>query len=353
MFAYVGCFTSRKGTHGKGISVYHVDDTTGAWSLIDVCDAPANPGFLVLDRRQRFLYAAHGDIGEVSAYGIDAQTGKLHLLNRQRTGGDNAPHMTLDPSGRHAVVAHGPGIAVFPVIRDGTLGAPCDTVLPPGEPGPYRHEQKGGAHPHQVVFDPSGRFLIAADKGVDRVHVYRWDQSGRLVSHGFVKCRYGAGPRHIAFHPAQPLAYLVNEIDSTVTAYQWHAEQGTLQAFQVLPTTPSTFTGDNTGAEIFVAPAGNFVYVSNRGHESIATFAIDATSGMLAPLRWEPTQGRKPRFFTVDPSGKQLYVAHEDSDTIVAFDIDHSIGRITPTGVVVETGTPTCIAFARSSGRLN
>src|SRR4029079_15616452 len=104
------------------------------------------------------------------------------------------------------------------------------------------------------------------------------------------------------------------------------------------------------GAEIFVAPAGNFVYVSNRGHESIATFAIDATSGMLAPLRWEPTQGRKPRFFTVDPSGKQLYVAHEDSDTIVAFDIDHSIGRIKPTGVVVETGTPTCIAFARSSG---
>jgi 6-phosphogluconolactonase (cycloisomerase 2 family) len=246
------------------------------------------------------------------------------------------------------VLANGPGIAVYPINQDGSLAPASDILVPPGERGPYRHEQGHGAHPHQVLFDPSGRFLVAPDKGVDRVHIYRLDTaSGKLVANDppCVKSRYGAGPRHIAFHPTRPLAYLINELDSTVTTYAWDAARGELKPLQVITTLPTTYTGDNTGAEIAVAPSGRFVYGSNRGHDSIVIFSVDAGTGMLAPVGWEPTQGKKPRFFTLDPAGDFLYVANQDSDTIVAFRVDQRSGTLTPTGHIVETGTPSCIVF--------
>lgn len=351
MFAYIGCFTARAGSQGKGISVYRVAEPGNAWSLVQVIEAPANPGYLVLDQQQRFLYVSHGGIGEVSSYTVDKRAGRLALLNRQPTSGDNAPHLTIDPTGRYVVVAHGPGIAVFPINSDGSLAPLCDAVIPPGESGPYRREQKRGAHPHQIVFDPSGRFLVAPDKGVDRVHVYRLDTAtGKLVANDpvSVKCRYGAGPRHIAFHPDRRLAYLVNELDSTVTAYRWESERGELRPFQVLPTTPATYTGDNTGAEIAVAPSGRFAYVSNRGHDSMVTFSVDPDSGMLTPVGWEPTLGKVPHFFTSDAGGNLFYVANQASGSIVAMRVDHDTGKLTCIGPVAETGTPTCIAFAHA-----
>lgn len=349
MFAFIGCFSARAGSQGKGISVYRVAEPGNAWSLVQVLDAPANPGYLVLDKQERFLYVSHGDIGEVSSYAVDKQTGRLALLNREPTSGDNAPHLTIDPTGRYIVMAHGPGIAIFPINGDGSVAPFCDAVVPPGESGPYRREQKRGAHPHQIVFDPSGRFLVAPDKGVDRVHVYRLDTAtGKLSANDpvSVKCRYGAGPRHIAFHPNRRLAYLVNELDSTVTAYRWESERGELQPFQVLPTTPATYTGDNTGAEIAVAPSGKFVYASNRGHDSMVIFSVDPDSGLLTPAGWEPTLGRVPHFFTSDPGGNLFYVANLESGSIVAMRVDHNTGKLTCIGEVAETGTPTCIVFA-------
>ena len=164
-----------------------------------------------------------------------------------------------------------------------------------------------------------------------------------------MKSRYGAGPRHLSFHPSRPFAYLINELDSTVTTYQWDANRttgGALTPVHIIPTTPATFVGDNTGAEIAVAPSGRFVYVSNRGHNSIATFAVDAIDGTLAPIGWEPTQGRKPRFFTLDPAGEMLYVANEDSDTIVAFSLDAGSGKPVPAGLIIATGSPSCVAFS-------
>jgi 6-phosphogluconolactonase len=199
-----------------------------------------------------------------------------------------------------------------------------------------------------VVFDPAGRFLISPDKGVDATHIYRLDAaSGRLVPNDppFVKSRYGAGPRHLAFHPSRPFAYLINELDSTVTTYQWDALRGVLTPVHIIPTTPPTFTGDNTGAEIAVAPSGKFVYVSNRGHDSIASFAVSTKDATLAPLGWESTQGKKPRFFTLDPTGKKLYVANESSDTLVEFRLDERSGKPRPSGVIIETGSPSCVAF--------
>lgn len=297
-FAYVGCFTSekRKG-HGKGISVYRIDPQSGSWSLVQVCETIQNPGFVVLDESQKFLYAAHGSSSEVSAYAIEQQTGKLRMLNAQQTGGNNSPHLTIAPTNRHVIVANGPGLAAFPVNQDGSLAPASDIIVPPGEPGPYRHEQKGGAHPHQVLFDITGKFMVVPDKGTDKVLVYRLDGSnGKFIANGFpsVDSRYGAAPRHVAIHPLRPYAYVVNELDSTVTAYHWNSDRGELSPFQVIPTTPTTYTGNNTGAEIAVAPSGSFVYASNRGHNSIVVFAVDPETGMLAPIGWETTRGKKP-----------------------------------------------------------
>ena len=353
MFAYIGSFTTaRRKARGKGISVYRIDASSGAWSLIEVFETIANPGYVALDSQQRFLYASHGDGDTVSAYAVDQQTRKLKFLNQQPSNGDNGPHLIVDPSDHFVVVANGPGIAVLPINADGSLAPSTDAVVPPGKEGPYRREQGLGAHPHQVVFDPAGHFLVSPDKGVDATHIYRLDAaSGKLAPNDppFVKSRYGAGPRHLSFHPSRPFAYLINELDSTVTTYQLNGvngASGTLAPVHIIPTTPPTFVGDNTGAEIAVAPSGKFVYVSNRGHNSIATFAVDAKDATLAPVAWEPTQGKKPRFFTLDPASKKLYVANEDSDTIVAFKLDSASGKPVPTGLIINTGSPSCIAFA-------
>lgn len=350
MISYIGCFTTaRRKARGPGISVYDIDADTGEWSLIEVFKTLDNPGYVALDSKQRYLYASHGDGDAVSAYAIDPKTHRLKFLNQQPSHGDNGPHLVVDPGDRHVVCANGPGIVVLPINADGSLAPASDAVVPPGKEGPYKREQGLGAHPHQVVFDASGRFLISPDKGVDATHIYRFDPaSGKLIPNDppFVKSRYGAGPRHLAFHPSRPQAYLINELDSTVTTYQWNGARGALTPVHIIPTTPPTFVGDNTGAEIAVAPSGRFVYVSNRGHNSIATFAVDAGDGTLTPVGWEPTQGKKPRFFTLDPSGNRLYVANEDSDSIVAFHLDATTGLPAPTGLVIHTGSPSCIAFA-------
>jgi 6-phosphogluconolactonase (cycloisomerase 2 family) len=353
MFAFIGCFTTaHRKARGKGISVYRIDASSGPsnnWSLIEVYETIANPGYVALDSQQRFLYASHGDGDTVSAYAVDPQTRKLTFLNQQQSCGDNGPHLIVDPSDHFVVVANGPGIAVLPINADGSLAPATDAVVPPGKEGPYKREQGLGAHPHQVVFDPAGRFLVAPDKGVDATHIYRLDAAGgKLVPNDppFVKSRYGAGPRHLSFHPSRPFAYLINELDSSVTTCQWDGVRGVLTPVHIIPTTPPMFVGDNTGAEIAVAPSGKFVYVSNRGHNSIATFAVDARDATLARAAWEPTQGRKPRFFTLDPAGEKLYVANEDSDTIVAFGLDAASGKPVPTGLIIHTGSPSCIAFA-------
>ena len=161
MYVYVGSFTTTKRkARGKGISVHHVDDASGAWSLVETFETIPNPGYVALDRKQRFLFASHGDGDSVSAYAIDPQTHKLQFLNQQPSHGDNGPHLMVDPSDQYVICANGPGIVVLPINKDGSLSPATDAVVPPGKEGPYKREQGLGAHPHQVLFDPSGRFLI-------------------------------------------------------------------------------------------------------------------------------------------------------------------------------------------------
>jgi 6-phosphogluconolactonase len=347
-FAYVGCFTTEKRkARGKGVAVFRIDPSTGAWSFVQACDALRNPHYVCLDHTQRFLYSAHGDSSEVCAYAIDDESGTLTPLNRQPTGGDNSSTVVVDPSNRYVVLSTGPGVAVFPIGPDGSLEPYSDLVIPVGEPGPLRDEQHG-PHPHQATFDSSGRYVVAPDKGLDRIYVYRFDaERGKLLpcDPPFVKARYGAIPRHIMFHPSKAYAYVVNEMDSTVNAYHWDSSRGELKPFQRVPTTPTTYVGDNTAAEIAITPSGKFVYASNRGHDSIAIFAVDEKTGMIAAIGWESVQGGKPRFFGADPAWTHLYAANENSHTIVVFRIDHDSGKLTPTGQVIETGSPSCIAF--------
>jgi 6-phosphogluconolactonase len=351
LFAYVGCFTSaRRKAEGKGVSVYRID-RGGGWTLLQTLETVPNPQFIAFDRMRRFLYSVHGDGTEVGAYAIDKPSGRLTFLNKQPTNGNNSTHLTPDPSNRYIVIGNGPGVAVFPINPDGSLAPFTDMVPARGEVGPHRNQREAGPHPHYVSFDPSGRFLLAPDRGLDLVHIYRLDGStGKLTENdpAFARTRSGAGPRHLAFHPTRPLAYVCDELDSTVTAYAWNSERGELTAFQVIPTLPVAYMGNNSPAEIEVAPSGNFVYVSNRGHDSIVTLRVDPATGMLAPVAWEPTQGRTPRFFTLDPTGGLLYAANLDSHTIVALRVDQQTGKLTPTGQVVQTGSPSCIIFARA-----
>src|SRR5262244_3870106 len=252
LFAYVGAFTTadRKG-HGGGINVYRVDPASGAWTHEQLLEV-VNPSFLTLDREQRFLYSVHADLDEVSAYAIDKQSGHITPLNRQSCGGKNPVHLSIDPTARWIVTANysAGSVGVVPIEEDGSLGPRSDLVDLPGEPGPDR-KQQASSHPHNAVFDPGGRFIAVPDKGLDRVFVFRLDAAnGKLMPNDppFVATRAGAGPRHIAFHSQMPLAYVINELDSSVTTYRFDAQRGSLQPIQILPSIPTSYTGNNTGA---------------------------------------------------------------------------------------------------------
>ncbi len=189
--------------------------------------------------------------------------------------------------------------------------------------------------------------MLVPDKGLDRVFVFAFDAAtGKLTPtvQGSAVARSGSGPRHAAFHPRLTVLWVLNEIGSTVVTYQWEAERGHLRPVQILPSVPADYTGENTASEIAVSSDGRFLYCSNRGHDSIAVFAVD-TNGLLAPVAWTPSQGRTPRFIALDPSGRFLYAANEQSDTIVAFHVDAAAGKLTPAGQIVRNASPVTIAF--------
>jgi 6-phosphogluconolactonase len=349
-FAYVGCRTTKeRGARGEGISVYHIDPATGAWSQVQIVRDLVNPSFLAFDREQQFLYAVHGDFSEVTAFRIDPASGQLALLNRQSTGGRNPVHLTPDDANRFIIVANYAtgSLAVMPRNADGSLGAVCHLERLPGEPNPNRADQSS-SHPHAVAWDLGRHFIIVPDKGLDRIFTFRFDaEAGKVVpgNPAFVQVRRGAGPRHIAFHPDAPFAFVADELGSTVSVFSYERDRGELKSIQVLSSTPDTFTGVNTASEIEMHPSGRFVLVSNCGHDSVATFASDAASGRLTPVCWTGSEGIRPRFFAVDPTGNRIYVANENSDTIVRFLIDGRTGRLTREAEI-NTKSPVCIVFS-------
>lgn len=351
-FAYTGCYTTpdRDG-QGNGINVYQMDTETGAWTHVQLLDGIGNPSWLTVGPDGRTLYSVHGgnDFSEVSAFAIQPGSGQLTPLGSQSCGGPNPVAISISPLAPYAVVAvyNAGKVAALPVNPDGSLGPMSDLITLVGTPGPHPTEQNV-SHPHHIPMDPSGQHFIVPDKGYDRTYVFSVTGAGKIVptAQASVVARPGAAPRHLAFHPTAPFAYQCNEIDSTVTTFGYDAATGHLDELEIQTTLPADFAGRNSTAEIIVAASGKFVYVSNRGHNSIAIFAVDAGTGKLMSVGWEPSRGAQPRYFTFDPSGRFLYAANQASHTIVTFRVDQERGTFTPTGQTIETGSPVSIVFA-------
>ncbi|MBV9354283.1 MAG: lactonase family protein [Chloroflexi bacterium] len=353
MLAFVGCYTTpdRHG-HGRGISIFQANPANGALTPVDVCEEVPNPSFLALAPDQRTLYAVSGgdSFSHISALAIEPATGRLRLLNRQSSGGSNPVHLSLDATGRYLAVAnYGAGsVGLLRIAEDGQLGKLIEVYPQRGATGPHPREQTM-SHPHHCPFDVAGQSLAVPDKGLDRIFVYRLDAgAGRLLPAEVpsVASAPGAAPRHIAFDPTNRRAYAINELDSTVTAFDWDAAKGGLTPRATRSSLPPAVTTPNTGAEIAVARSGRFVYASNRGHDSIAVFGVSAADGALAPVEWQPTGGRTPRTFALSPDGRYLYAANQDSDSIVTLVVDQASGRLRPTDQTIQTGSPVCIVFA-------
>jgi 6-phosphogluconolactonase len=350
MYAYVGSFTTAdRKARGDGIHVYRVDPATGGWTHVQHVGNLVNPSYLALSHDQHVLYSVHGDSDFATAFALDPKTGEAKPLGRAATGGKNGVRQALDPSGKYLVVANysSGSVAVLPIGPDGALKDQHQLVQLPGEPGPHKVEQQS-SHPHDIVFDPSGRFVLVPDKGLDRVFVFRFDgATGKLTptAQGSVQSRPGAGPRHVAFHPKLPIAWVLNELNSTMATYQFDPESGSLKPLQVITTLPTDFTGNSTAAEIAVSPDGRFVYGSNRGHDSVAIYAANA-DGLLSPVGWQSTQGGGPRFIGLDPSGHFLNAANEQGDNVVTFKVDAGSGKLTPTGQNIKNGSPVTIVYA-------
>ena len=342
--AFVGCFTTeRRRARGRGIDVYRTGAGLDTWTHLGRVEGITNPSFLVADPGRAVLYTVQGDGEAASAFAVTPD-GTLRALGAAATGGTNSVHQALDPSGRFLIVANyaSGSVALLPVRADGALEGACQILSLPGEPGPHRTEQ-ACAHPHHVVLSPDGRHAIVPDKGLDRVFVLRLDGE-RLAIASEVAMRPGAGPRHLAFHPSRNLAFLVNELDSSIATCRWDAASGTLQPLHLVPTLPPDFFGASTAAAIVVTPDGRHLYASNRGQDGIARFHVDAEGGRLDPAGWTQAGGRDPRFMVLAPGGTNLLVANERGDSLAEFAIDPTSGDLTRTGSRPSL-SPCTIAF--------
>ncbi len=349
---YVGTYTEKE---SKGIYAYRFDAASTQLTPLGLAAETTNPSFLAIDPSGRFLYAVNevqnykgASSGAVSSFGIDQQNAKLSPLNEVPSRGADPCYITFDKTGKFALIANytGGSVAVFPVRPNGDIGESSAFVQHTGSS--INKERQAGPHAHWIETTPDNRFAIAVDLGLDELLVYRFDASkGSLIPNDppFASLDPGAGPRHLAFHPNGKLAYVVNELQSTITAFTYDPSGGTLQKLNTISTLPKNFTGANDTAEIHVHPSGKFLYASNRGHDSIALFSIDGRTGALTLVDHFPTQGKTPRDFDIDPTGKFLFVANQGTNNIVVFRIDLNNGKLTPTGQILQVPSPVCLKF--------
>ena len=336
------------GTHtagpGKGFSVSHFDTVTGALSKPEfLLETPA-PAFYVIAPGGRCLYSCNST-GFVSAYSIDPANAQLKLINQKPSGGGDPSYISLDQTGRYVLAANydGGNIAVWALASDGSLGERTAYV---------QHKDSGAnpqqAHPHSIRVDPSNRFALAGDTGLDELIVYRFNaKDGSLTPNDppFVTAAPGANPRHVAFHPNGRWLYVLTEAGSTIMLFNWDTKRGALSEVQTVSTLPKDFQGKSACAEIQVHPSGRFVYASNRGRDSIAVFSVDDRTGRLTLIQDVPSGGKTPRNFDMDPSAHWMLVTNHDSNTAMVFRIDQQTGKLTPTGQPVDVPYPFCPRF--------
>ena len=351
-----GAFRVYFGTQAKGeqCGIYMALFDTQAGTLgeaIRVSDS-VRPGFIVIHPDGKHLYATEatgsapaGESGFVSAYRIEAD-GMLTDLNTQPSGGLGPCHISLDPAGKYLLVANyrGGSCAVLPILPNRTLGQPTSIRRHSGSGPNLKRQEK--AHAHSFTCDPSGQFALAADLGLDQILIYRL-KSGSLTPADppFALTAPGAGPRHLTFDASGRFVYACMELNGTVSVYAY--ESGTLREIQTLPTLPDDFSGANTTSEVCLTPDGRFLYVGNRGHESLAIFEVSTETGKLTALGHEPTRGKHPRHFNIDPTGQFLIAANAHTDNVVVFRIDKETGQLEFTGSEIRVPAATCIQFLK------
>lgn len=352
LLVYVGTYTSGK---SEGIYLYRLNLSSGELKHVATTKGVKDPSFLALAPNRHYLYAvneveefAGKNSGAISSFAIDQKTGDLRFLNQQPTLGGAPCYVVLDRAGRFVLVANyaGGNFAVLPVRNDGQLGEATDVRQDLGSS--INVERQEGPHGHCIVLDPANRFAYGCDLGTDKIMIFRFDRRrGKLIPNSmpWVKVKPGAGPRHLTFHPRGNYAYVINELHATVTAFTHDQARGNLKEVQTIATLPRDFTGPNTSADIHVSPDGQFLYCSNRGHDSIAAFKIDPRNGKLTFIAHEPTGGKTPRNFAIDPTGAFLLVANQKSDNIVTLRRDRKTGRLNATGYVAEVPSPVCLKF--------
>lgn len=343
---YVGTYT-RNGS--KGIYAFRFQ-SSGKLVPIGLAAETASPSFLAEHPNHKFLYAVNeGRPAKVSAFAIDAKSGKLTPLNDVPSGGNGPCHLAVDKTGKWLAVAnYGDGtMAMIPVQPDGKLGEAAQVIKNTGTV--HLPQRQGGPHAHMVVFSPDNKYLLLADLGLDKIFVYKFDPAtGKLTPNDpdGGKVEPGSGVRHFVFHPNGRTLFAINEISKTVTAFHWDPAKGVLTSYQVVSTVPDSAKEGGSTAEIQINKAGTRLYGSNRGHDSIALFSVDPNKQTLTPMEHTPTLGKTPRHFTLDPSGKFLLAANQDSSDITIFKVHPNTGQLTPVGQPVKDApVPVCVLF--------
>jgi 6-phosphogluconolactonase len=345
---------------GRGIYCYRFDREAGKLLPLGVTEGVRNSSYLAFDPRRRFLFCVNEfkeyegkASGAVSAFRIDQKSGRLTYLNTRASHGTDPCHLIVDATGRFVLIANfaSGSVSVLPIGKDGRLGEACEFIQHKGSSIDPRRQT--GPHAHAVEISKDNRFVFVPDLGMDATVIYAFDEkTGKLTPNPhqpIVKVKPGAGPRQLVFRPDGKFAYLINELNSTMTAYRYDARKGALKELQTLPTLPSDFVGHSTCAEVQITPDGRFLYGSNRGHDSLAIYRIDKTKGTMTLVGHESTRGRIPRNFEISPCGTFLAAANQDTNNVILFRLDPKSGRLQPTGDVVEAGTPICVRFMGQS----
>jgi 6-phosphogluconolactonase len=347
---YVGTYT--RGTKSQGIYRMELDLATGKLSEPQLAGKATNPSFLALHPSGRFLYAVDeiGDFrkkstGAISAFAIEAKTGDLTLLNQQPSQGADPCHVIVDKAGKYVLAANytGGSACALPIDAGGKLGNATGFVQHTGHSVNKSRQEK--PHAHSINLDPANRYAFVADLGLDKVLVYRLE-GGKLVPNDppGADLKPGAGPRHFAFHPSGKAAYVINELDLTMTVFSYDPDKGVLTPIQTISTVPAGYKKGST-AEVVVHPSGKFVYGSNRGHDSIAIFRADEKTGKLEAVGHQGKGIKTPRNFAIEPTGKYCLVANQDGDSVIVFEVDQKTGELTPTESKASVGKPVCVRF--------